>query len=102
MNEVFDFSKRSACKLGCGNCFVKSNIQSRHFGIKSIANIVAKILNKIPKELKEASSVTIFQSKFKKWVNRFDLLDFVKHIKGTWVLFIIYLTFDRNPSVIFF
>ena len=82
MNEVFDFSKRSACKLGCGNCLVKSNIQSRHFGIKSIANIVAKILNKMPKELKEASSVTIFQSKIKKWVAHVWSFRLCKTYKG--------------------
>ena len=43
----------------------RSNIHSMHFGIKSIANIAAKIWNKIPKEIEEASSLTGFKGKIK-------------------------------------
>ena len=39
-----------------------------HFGIESIANIVAKIWNKIPDEIKEACSLTVFKIKITKRV----------------------------------
>ena len=68
MNDIFDFSKNCAYELRCGNCLSKSNIHSAHFGIESIANIAAKIWNKIPNEIKEAGSLTVFKSKIKKWV----------------------------------
>ena len=68
MNEVFDFSINSAYELRCGICLSRSNIQSTHFGIESIANIAAKIWNKTPSEIKEASSFTVFKSEIKKWV----------------------------------
>ena len=68
MNEISDFSKNSSYELRCGNCLSRSNLYSTHFGIKSIANIAAKIWNKIPNEIKEASCVTDFKSNIKKWV----------------------------------
>ena len=68
MNKIFDYSKNYAYKLRCDNCLSRSNIHSTHFGIESIANIAAKIWNKIPNEIKEACSLTVFKSKIKKWV----------------------------------
>ena len=66
MNAIFDFSKNSTFELRCGNCLSRSNIHSTHFGIESLANIAAKIWNKIPKEIKEASSLTVLKSNIKK------------------------------------
>ena len=54
--------------LRFGNCLSRSNICYMHFGIQSISNIAAKIWNKIPNEIKEACSLTVFKSKIKKWV----------------------------------
>ena len=68
MNRIFYFSKNSACELRCGNCLSRSNIHSTHFGIESIANIAPKIWNKIPNEIKEASSLSVFKSNIKLWV----------------------------------
>ena len=68
MNKIFDYSKNYAYKLRCDNCLSRSNIHSTHFGIESIANIAAKIWNKMPNEIKETCSLTIFKSKIKKWV----------------------------------
>ena len=65
MNAIFDSSKNSTFELRCGNCLSRSNI---HFEIESLANIAAKIWIKIPKEIKEASSLTILKSNIKKWV----------------------------------
>ena len=61
MNEIFDFSKNYAYELRCGNCLSRSNIHSTDFGIEFIANIAAKIWNKVPNEIKEACSVTGFK-----------------------------------------
>ena len=66
MNNIFYFSKNSAYKLGCGKCLSRSNIHFTHFGIEPTANITAKIWNKKPNEIKEASSLTVFKSKIKK------------------------------------
>ena len=68
MNKIFYFSKNFAYELTCGNCLFRPNIHSTHFGIESIANIAAKIWNKIPNKIKEACSLTVFKSKIKKWV----------------------------------
>ena len=68
MNKIFDYSKNYAYKLRCDNCLSRSNIHSTHFGIESIANIAAKIWNKMPNQIKETCSLTIFKSKIKKWV----------------------------------
>ena len=67
-NKIFDFSKNYAYELRCGNCLSRSNIHSTNFGIESIANIAAKICNKILNEIKEACSLTVFKSNIKKWV----------------------------------
>ena len=66
MNEIFDFLKNSASDLRCGNCLSRANIYSMRLGIESFANIAAKIWNKIPNEIKEASPLTDFKSKIKK------------------------------------
>ena len=68
MNKIFDFSKDYAYELRCGNSLSRSNIQSTHFGIQSIVDIAAKIWNKISNDFKEASFVTVFKSKTKKWL----------------------------------
>ena len=64
-NKIFDFSKNFVYELRRGKCLSRLNIHSTHFGIDSIANIAAKIWNKIRNE-KEASSYTVFKSKIKK------------------------------------
>ena len=68
MNKIFDFSKNYTYELRRDNCLSQSNIHSTHFGIESIASIAAKRWNKIPNEIKEACSLTVFKSKNKKWV----------------------------------
>ena len=89
MNEISDFSKSSSYEL-CSNCLSRSNIHSLHFGIDSIPNLAAKIWNRIPNEIKEASSLTVCKSKIKK---------IGSYICGTSVFYIInLLIFGRNPS----
>ena len=46
-------------------CPDQTSILHTHFGIESIARIAGKIWNKIPNEIKEASSLTVFKSKIK-------------------------------------
>ena len=77
MNEIFDFSKDYAYELRCGNCLSRSNIYSTHFGIEFTANIAAKIWNKIPNEIKEACSLTVFKSKTKNWVTDMGRVGFI-------------------------
>ena len=68
MNEIFDFSKNYALELKCRNCLARSNILSTHFGIDSVANITAKVWNKIPNKIKDAGSLTIIKSEIKTWL----------------------------------
>ena len=80
MNGIFDFSKKSTYELRCGNCLSKSKIHSTHLGMEPIANIEAKIWDKIPNEIKEASSLTVIKSKIKNGFHRAALVDFAKHV----------------------
>ena len=66
MNKIFCISNNYASELRCGNCLSRSNIHSEHFGIESIANIAAKIKNRIPNKIKEAGYLTVLKSKIKK------------------------------------
>ena len=52
INKIFDFSKKYAYELRCGNCLSRSNIHSTYFEAESIANIAAKIRKNIPEEIK--------------------------------------------------
>ena len=67
-------------------CPDQTSILHTHFGIESIARIAGKIWNKIPNEIKEASSLTVFKSKIKNGLHRVALVDFAKHIWDQWVL----------------
>ena len=66
MNKIFCFSNNYASELRCSNCLPRSNIHSEHFGIEPISNIVAKIKNRIPNEIKVAWYLTVLKSKIKK------------------------------------
>ena len=99
MNEISDFSKNSTYEIRCGNCVSRSNLYSTHFGIKSIANIAAKIWNKIPNEIKEASCVPDFKSNIKKWVPHGCPCRFRKTCERSGFYIINLLIFDRNPSI---
>ena len=102
MNEIFYSSKNYSYELRCGYCLSRSNIHSTHFGTESIANIAAKIWNKIPNEIKEACSLTVFKSKTKKWVPEGCLCRPCKTSGTSRFDIINLLIFDRNPSITFF
>ena len=101
MNKTFDFSKNCTYELRCGNCLSRSNFHSTHFGIESIANIGAKIWNKIPNKIKEACSLIVFKSKVKKWVPEGCPSRLCKTcgISGFYIISL--LIFDKNPSITF-
>ena len=86
MNKIFNFSKNSAYELRYGNYLSRSTIHSTHFGIESIANIAAKIWNKIPNKSKKQaplqSSLTVFKIKIKlkNGLHRAALVNFAKHM----------------------
>ena len=102
MNKIFDFSENNACELRCGNCLSRSKIHSTHFEIKFVGNIASKIWYKIPNEIKEACSLTVFKSKIKKLVPEGCPCRLCK-ICGTRRFYIInLLIFNRNPSITFF
>ena len=91
MNEIFDFSKSSTYELQyVSNCLSRSNIDSTHFGIESVAKIAAKTCYEIPNKIKEASSRTVFKIRIKKWVPQ-----------GCPCRHVGQVGFDGNPSVTF-
>ena len=64
MNDVFQFGKNSANELRGGNHLQRTNIQTVHFGSKSIKTIGAKIWDL----LKASKSLMIFKKKIKNWI----------------------------------
>ena len=79
MNEILDFFKSSPYDLTCGNSLARSNIHSTRFGIESIANIAAKIWNKMPNKIKGAP-LKFFKVKLKNRFHRVVLVDNTKYV----------------------
>ena len=101
MNAILSFSKNCDYELRYGNCLSRSNSHSTHFGTESIANIAAKIWNRIPNEIKEACSLTNFKSKIKRWFPEGCPCRLCKTYVGQVGFINNFLIFDRNPSITF-
>ena len=70
MNDVFQSSKNSAFELISGNHLQRTNIQTAHFGSKSIKTLEAKVWDLIPAEIKASKSLMIFKKKIKNWTSK--------------------------------
>ena len=78
MEKIFDCSKNFPHELRGGDCLARSNIHSKHFGIKSMANIATKTWNAILTKSKKQASL-VFKSKIKNVFHRVPL-DLAKHM----------------------
>ena len=68
MKEIFIFHENPTYNLRSGNHLTRRNIRTTHYGIETISNLGAKIWDLLPEETKNASSLSIFKTKIKKWI----------------------------------
>ena len=68
MKEIFIFHENPTYNLRSGNHLTRRNIQATHHGIETISNLGAKIWDLLPEEIKNASSLSVFKTKIKKWI----------------------------------
>ena len=100
INEIFYFSKNSAYEISCGNCLSILNIL-HIFEIESIASITAKICDKVPNEIKETTSLTVFKRRVKNMDPQGCPYRLCKTFKGE-VASMDLLIFIGSPNVTFF
>ena len=65
MNDVSQSGKNSAYELRSGTHLQRTNIQTIHFGSKTIKALEANIWDLIPAEIKASKSLMIFKKKIK-------------------------------------
>ena len=68
MKEIFIFHENPTYNLRSGNHLTRRNIRTTHYGIETISNLGAKIWDLLPEEIKNASSLSVFKTKIKKWI----------------------------------
>ena len=68
MKEIFIFHESLTYNLRSGNHLTRRNIRTTHYGIETISNLGAKIWDLLPEEIKNASSLSVFKTKIKKWI----------------------------------
>ena len=68
MKEIFIFHENPTYNLRSGNHLTHRNIRTTHYGVETISNLGAKIWDLLPEEIKNASSLSIFKTKIKKWI----------------------------------
>ena len=68
MKEIFIFHENPTYNLRSGNQLTRRNIRTTHHGIETISNLGAKIWDLLPEEIKNASSLSVFKTKIKKWI----------------------------------
>ena len=68
MKEIFIFHENPTYNLRSGNHLTRRNIRTTHYGIEIISNLGAKIWDLLPGEIKNASSLSVFKTKIKKWI----------------------------------
>ena len=67
MKEIFGFQENETYNLRSGNHLARKNIPTTQYGIESVSNLGAKLLNLLPREIKNSSSLTVFKKKIRKW-----------------------------------
>ena len=82
VNDVFQFGENSAYERRSGNHLQRTNIQTAHFGSKSIKTLGAKIWYLIPVEIKASKSLMIFKKKIRIGLRRVVLVAFAGSISA--------------------
>ena len=68
MKEIFDFSDNNSYNLRSGTHLSRPIVHTTHYGAESIINLGAKIWELVQQNIKEASSLSSFKNKVKKWI----------------------------------
>ena len=55
-------------KLSRGNNLARKNMQTPQYGFESFSNLEAKIFVLLPGEIKNNSSLSVFNKKIRKWI----------------------------------
>ena len=66
MKEIFVFQKNETYSLRSGNHLARKNIRITQYGIASVSNLVAKLWNLLPGEIKNSFSLIVFENKIRK------------------------------------
>ena len=90
--EIFKVKKSlflmKSNNLRRGNHLARRNIRTTHYGNETISNLGVKIWNLLPEEIKNASSLSVFKTKIKKWIPKkcpFKLCQiYIKNIGFIW------------------
>ena len=67
MKEIFNFSDNNY-NLRSGTHLNRPIVHTTHFGTEFITNLGAKMWELVPQKIKEASSLSTFKNKVKKWI----------------------------------
>ena len=67
MKEIFNFSDNNY-NLRSGTHLNRPTVHTIHFGTEFITNLGAKMWELVPQKIKEASSLSSFKNKVKKWI----------------------------------
>ena len=67
MKEAFELKDSSYSLHSKGNCFVRGNVKTTHYGIQSIKHLASKIWDLVPDQIKHCGSLTKFKHFIKSW-----------------------------------
>ena len=79
MKEIFIFHENPTYNLRSGNHLTRRNIRTTHYGIEKISNLGAKIWDRLPEEIKNASSLSFLKPKSRNGSPKNAHSNFVRH-----------------------
>ena len=68
MKEIFNFSDNNNYNLRSGTHLSRPIVHTIYYGTESITNLGTKIWELVPQNIKEATSLSSFKNKVKKWI----------------------------------
>ena len=63
IKEFFVFQENETYNLRSGNHLARNNIRTTQYGIESVSNLGGKLWNLLPREIKNRSSLSVFNNK---------------------------------------
>ena len=81
MKEFFNFSDNSNYNLRSGTHLSRPILHTTDCRTESITNLRAKIWELVPRNIKEANSLSSFKNKVKEWIPKNARVVFVRHIQ---------------------
>ena len=62
MKDVFELEEPSCSLRSQGNCIVRGNVKTTHYGIQSIKYVALKIWDFVPDQIRDCGSLTKFKN----------------------------------------